>query len=102
MKSRRVVVSPEAGEDLITLYNWVADCASPRVAAGYLDRVETWLRSFSLASERGTLRDDIRPGLRVAGSERRLTVAFTVEENTVTILRLYRAGRDWESEFEGG
>lgn len=82
------------------LYDWVEAAASPQVASRYLDRVETWLRSFDLAPERGTLRDDIRLGLRVAGFERRLTVAFTVDKDTITILRLFRAGRDWETDFE--
>lgn len=66
---------------------------------GYLERVEVFLSDLSVGSERGHLRSDVRPGLRVVGFERRLTVAFTVDRDTVTVLRVFTAGRDWESSF---
>lgn len=99
MKARRVVLAPEAGDDLYELYGWIAGRASPGVAMGYLERVEDFLSGLSVGSERGHLRSDVRPGLRIVGFERRLTVAFTVDEETVTVLRVFTAGRDWESSF---
>lgn len=99
MKERRVVLAPEAGDDLNELYEWIAGRASPQVAMAYLERVEAFLLGLSIGSERGQLRSDVRPGLRVVGFERRLTVAFTVDEDTVTVLRVFTAGRDWESSF---
>lgn len=99
MNERRVVLAPEAGDDLTELYDWIAGRASPQVAMGYLERVEAFLGGLSVGSERGHLRGDVRPGLRIVGFERRLTVAFTVEEDTVTVLRVFTAGRDWESSF---
>jgi toxin ParE1/3/4 len=66
---------------------------------GYLKRVEAFCQRLSLGSERGHLRSDIRPGLRITGFERRLTIAFTVEEETVTVLRVFTAGRNWETSF---
>lgn len=66
---------------------------------GYLERVEVFLSDLSVGSERGHLRSDVRPGLRVVGFERRLTVAFTVDEDTVTEVRVFTAGRDCESSF---
>ena len=54
---------------------------------------------FDLASERGRKRDDVRPGLRIAGFERRVTVAFMVENDRVIILRLFYGGQEWEREF---
>ena len=38
-------------------------------------------------------------GLRIVGFERRVTVAFAVGEDIVTILRVFYGGRDWESTF---
>lgn len=99
MRERRVALAPEAGDDLIELYDWIAGRASPQVAMAYLERVKVFLDGLSLGSERGHLRSDVRPGLRVVGFERRLTVAFTVDEDTVTVLRVFAAGRDWESSF---
>jgi toxin ParE1/3/4 len=49
-----------------------------------------------LASHRGTRRDDIRPGLRVVGFERRVTIAFHVDDTTVTIDRILYGGREIE------
>lgn len=99
MKERRVVLAPEAADDLNELYDWVAAKASPEVALGYLERVEAFCQGLSLASERGRLRADVRPGLRIIGFERRLTIAFVVGEESVTILRVFTAGRDWETSF---
>ncbi len=99
MKPRRVVLAPEAVDDLHRLYDWVAGMASPVVAMGYLERVERFLAGLSVGSERGHLRSDVRPGLRIVGFERRLTVAFLVDDDRVTVLRVLRAGQDWESSF---
>ncbi len=96
MKRRTVVFSPEAKDDLVGLYDWIAAAASPEVAMNYLERVEAYCLGFDLAAERGNRRDDVRPGLRVAGFERRITVAFAVDETQITILRLFSKGRDWE------
>ena len=42
MKERTVEFAPEALEDLIQLYDWFADAASPETAIGYIDRIETY------------------------------------------------------------
>ena len=97
MKVYEVVLSPEAQADLLDLYDWVAEQASPIVALRYVERIEDQLRGYAYAPERGHRRDDLRPGLRVAGFERRVTIAFMVEEDRTTILRLAYGGRDWES-----
>lgn len=97
MKERRVVFAPEAADDLVGLYDWIAQEASPPVAIGYIERVEAFCQRLSIGSERGHLRGDIRPGLRIVGFERRLTIAFVVGAGTVTILRIFTAGRNWEA-----
>lgn len=96
MKQREVVFSPEAMDDLNGLYDWIASVAGVSVALRYVERIETFCMNLDLASERGVLREDIRPGLRVVGFERRLTVAFSVRAETVTIYRLFYGGQNWE------
>jgi len=96
VKSRQIVFSPEAQDDLIALYDWIADAASPPIAMAYINPIEAFCVSLSTASERGRARDDIRPGLRIIGFEKRLTVAFLVTEKRVTLLRLFYGGQDWE------
>lgn len=100
MRERRVDFAPEALQDLIRLYDWIADAAGPDTAFRYIGRIETYCRGLGLAAERGHRRDDIRPGLRIVGFERRVTIAFTVTESQVTILRLFYGGRDWERTFD--
>jgi toxin ParE1/3/4 len=96
VKQREVVFSPEAIDDLNRLYDWIASGAGSAVALRYIERIEAFCMRLDLASERGVLREDIRPGLRVVGFERRLTVAFSVEAETVTIYRLFYGGQNWE------
>lgn len=96
MKRREVFFSPEARDDVDRLYDWIAAAAGPRRAAKYIDRLEAYCLSFDFASERGTRRDDIREGLRIVGFERRITIAFYVENDRVTILRLFYGGTNWE------
>jgi toxin ParE1/3/4 len=96
MKRRTVAFSPASNRDLLRLYEWIADGASEAVAKEYIDRIVAWCMDLDLASERGQRRDDLRKGLRIAGFERRVTIAFNVEETRVTILRAFYGGQDWE------
>ena len=69
------------------------------MALRYLERVEAFCQGLSLGSERGHLRSDSPPGLRITGFERRLSIAFTVDDEKVTILRVFTAGRNGETSF---
>ncbi len=95
MIRRSVVLSPDAQADLIRLIDWISGQASPDVALAYAARLESYVMGFEVASERGTRHDHVRPGLRTTGFERRLTIAFEVTSNRVTILGFFPGGRDW-------
>jgi toxin ParE1/3/4 len=71
VRRREVVFAPEARDDLLRLYERIATAADISVALAYIERIETYCLGFDLASERGHARDDIRPGLRIVGFERR-------------------------------
>jgi len=96
---RDVIFAPEARADLLALYEWISAKASPDVAMTYIERIERYCSGFDLASQRGHMRDDIRTGLRVIGFERRVTIAFMVSEEVVTILRLFYGGQNWEEDL---
>lgn len=96
MKLRPVVFSPEAQHDLLQIHDWIAERAGIDIALAYLDRLEAYCLGFEFSPHRGHRRDDIRHGLRVVGFERRITIAFIVDADVVTVLRLYYAGRNWE------
>lgn len=97
---RNVVYSPRARQQLTDLYLWIAE------ASGFADRAEGFvsailaycdgLGTFPLV---GMTRDDLRPGLRIVGFRRRVTIAFAVTEETVEILGIYYGGRDYETLF---
>jgi toxin ParE1/3/4 len=53
--------------------------------------------SLAHAPMRGTKRDDILPGLRTIGFERRVTIAFRVLKARVEIVTIAYGGRDFES-----
>lgn len=91
-----VFFSPEGRDDLLSLYDWIADAASPDTALSYLERIEAHCLGLKHVAERGHRRDDIRPGLRILGFERRVTIAFMVEDQRATILRVFYGGRNWE------
>ena len=91
--------APEARADLLVIFEAIEAAASASVALAYLNRLEAYCFGFELFAERGRARDDIRPGLRTTGFERRVTLVFSVDETTVTFLRLFYGGQDWERAF---
>ena len=97
--NHRVEFSPEALGDLIDLYDYIAARDGAERAIGYIDRIEECCRSLSVFPDRGTRRDDLRPGLRILGFERRAVIALHITADTVTILRILYGGRDVESAF---
>jgi toxin ParE1/3/4 len=92
--SHRVEFSPEALADLLALYDYIAERSGAARAIAYVGRIEEWCHGLSTFPERGTRRDDLRPGLRVAGFERRAAIAFHVTGEVVSILRILYGGRD--------
>lgn len=99
MKSRKVSLSEEAQEDLIEIEIWLETQTSKEFARNYTDRLADFCLRLDIASRRGTDRSDLLPNLRTVGFERRITIAFIVEDNEVLIVRVFKAGRDWESDL---
>ena len=90
----KVVFAPEARDDLKELYLFITERGDRDRAMAYVERIETYCREFAEFPERGIRRDDLFPGLRVVGFERRVTIAFHVGRTTVTFLRILYGGRD--------
>ena len=93
----RVIFDPDAEQDLEELGDWIADAASVEVAVRYLERLRAFCLRLDIFPKRGTGRDDLYPGLRTVGFERRALIAFLVGEDTVSILRILYGGRDAEA-----
>lgn len=96
----RVVFSPRALEQLTELYRYIAAAASPEVASAYTDGIVTYCESLRTFPHRGTLRDDVRPGLRITNYKKRTVIAFDVETDLVSIIGIYYGGQDYESRLD--
>lgn len=78
----------------------IALAAAPEIAVRYVDAVVAQCDSLATFPERGARRDDLWPGLRVVGFRRRVSIAFVVENDTVTIHGIFYGGQNLDSAFE--
>ncbi len=92
--SREVVFAPEARDDILELYEYIASQAGAARARAYTDRIVSYCLGFTTFPERGRRRNDLRPGLRVIGFGPRVTIAFHVTSDRITIDRVLYGGRD--------
>ena len=92
-----VVFSPEALEQLESLYEYIADAASPAIAYRYTSAIVTYCDGLHSFPHRGTRRDDVRPGLRVTNYKKRAVIAFEVDTDRVSIIGVFYGGQDYES-----
>lgn len=99
MKRYEISFRPEAEADLADLYDYVAESGGRAVAQRYIERIESARLGLSTFPERGTRRDDLWPGMRTMGFERRATIAFVIDDNEVVIIRVFYGGRDFERIF---
>lgn len=90
----RVEFNPEARADLLDLYNYIAEQSGEDRALAYISRIEEACMGLETFPLRGKLLKGIRPGLRVFGFERRVSIAFQVNPEVVTIFRILYGGRD--------
>ena len=96
MKTYKVVFRPAAEDDLLNLYDHIAEHGGRGAAGDYIARIEALCLSLRHAALRGSSRDDIKPGLRIIGFERRAVIAFRVLRSKVVIVRIFYGGRDYE------
>ena len=95
--------APEAAHQLEALYRYIASSASPTVAADYVDAIVAHCEGLAVFPHRGTLRDDIRPGLRTSSYRKRAVIATFVDDEAqqVTILGVFYGGQDYDTILSG-
>ena len=96
MKSREVVYTATARGDLVRILHWLAENASISSAVEIIFDIENFIERLDVASERGRLRDDISPGLRMI-AYKKADIAVLVDEDQVLITRIFNAGENWEA-----
>ncbi|ORE99020.1 type II toxin-antitoxin system RelE/ParE family toxin [Aurantimonas sp. 22II-16-19i] len=94
---RAVIFSFEATEHLDAIEGYIAARSSVTTAAAFVDSIIEYCAGLTQFPDRGRARDDLRPGLRLVGFRRRVTIAFSVDPQAVTILGVYWGGRNVDS-----
>ena len=94
-----VRLEQDALDQLAGIEDYIAELADPRTAASYAGQILATCHNLATFPHRGRARDDIRPGLRITGFRRRVTIAFTVDDSArlVSIVGVFFGGQDWES-----
>ena len=94
-KNFRVKISPEADRDLENIAFWIAkETGLFGTALRYTQRIRSLIESLCVFPQRGTRRDDLSPGLRIIGFERRVALVFKIVDDTIQIVRVFYGGRD--------
>jgi plasmid stabilization system protein ParE len=93
----RVILSPEAREQIRQLQRYIADASFPERSAKYIARLRAALRGLGEAPFQGTPREDLGKGLRTVGFERRITIVFMSTRTSVMVVGIFYAGREPES-----
>ncbi len=97
----RVVFTPRAEHHIDRLHEYISTHASEIRADVYVSRIVAFCQGLSTFPLRGTKRDDLLPGLRTIGFERRVTVAFVVMPDVVLVEGIFYGGQDFEAALEG-
>jgi toxin ParE1/3/4 len=66
----------------------------------YVTRLEARCLALADYPEQGRSRDDIRPGLRLLGFERRTEIAFHVTSTEVVIDGIFHGGQDFTAALD--
>ena len=93
--AHRLIYNTLARADLLNLYRYIEERNGPVIAGGYLDRIEALCASLNTMPKRGVDRSALGRGLRTVALERRVQVVYRVNPETVEILRVLYAGRDF-------
>jgi len=92
-----IILTPEAHDHLDAIYDYIAAAASPGIAQRFADGILDTIAKLTDFPHRGTMRDDLRPGLRTIAWQRRVVIAFVVDEVAVVVTGIFYGGRDFET-----
>ena len=92
-----IILTPEARDHLDAIYDYIAAAASPDTAQRFTDGILDHIGKLIDFPRRGTMRDDLRPGLRTIAWRRRVTIAFAADEAAVVVIGIFYGGRDFET-----
>ena len=93
----RIRFHPLVARDLDAIAHWIIDYAGPEVATRKLSEIEAAIASLKTTPYKGSLRDEIAPGLRAIPAGRKAVIAFVVDDDAgeVLIYAVTYGGGDW-------
>lgn len=96
MQPYAVVFSPLAAEDLAAIRDHLSTMTGRDFADAFVARIISHCEGFAHTPHRGSLRHEIRPGMRVVGWRRTITICFAVDDaaRRVDIVGVFYRGRD--------
>ncbi len=95
----QVLFTASAERQLDSLHRYISNHAGERTADRYIGRITAFCEGLSTFPLRGAARDDLLPGLRTIGFERRATIAFIVMPDAVLVEGVFYGGQDFEANF---
>ena len=93
----RIRYHPLVARDLDAIANWILDYAGPDSAASKLAEIEAAIATLKAMPHKGSLRDEIAPGLRAIPAGRKAVIAFVVDDAAAEVLvyAVTYGGADW-------
>ncbi|SEA87201.1 type II toxin-antitoxin system RelE/ParE family toxin [Rubrimonas cliftonensis] len=97
--SHAVRLHPAVRSDLVRIGRLIGDYAGEAAARRKLTEIRAVIEKLGEIPHRGSIRDEIAPGLRAIPAGRRAVVVFTVDDATRTVFvhAIGYAGSDWIS-----
>jgi toxin ParE1/3/4 len=89
----RVEFDADALRDLLELFDYLENRFGAKSASEYTERIHSYCLRLGEFPELGRNRDDLEPGLRVLGFERRVLIAYVIQDAAVSIVRILYGGR---------
>ena len=88
---------PLVERDLEAIVRWIIEHAGSEAADQRLGEIEQAISNLAHIPHKGSLRDEIAPGLRAIPAGRRAVIAFTVDDTAreVFIRAVSYGGADW-------
>ena len=97
MKKYKILRHPEVERDVFDILDLVAEYSGAETALRKLAEIEATVHSLADTPHKGTIRDEIAPGLRAIPAGRKGVVCFVVDDELkeVRIVAIGYAGREW-------
>jgi plasmid stabilization system protein ParE len=88
---------PFVARDLDAIAQWILDYAGPDATARKLAEIQAAIATLKTTPHKGSLRDEIAPGLRAIPAGRKSVIAFIVDDDAseVLIYAVSYGGAEW-------